>query len=142
MAIFGAPGGAAYILKSGDTATHHQPAYGDPATSLVQSTLSSTAILLGVFDIKGGSLPTGYSAFQGPQFTVGDGVKLVTVDFGRERNGRWYTNDTTNPVVQLFTTAFGMANETASVLGTGRPTLGIVLSLDTLKGVFVAYPNE
>jgi hypothetical protein len=127
MAIFSQPSGGAYPLKSGDTATWHRQAYGNPADGRVQSTVAAGLVNIGVFDNRGGDV-------------VGDGTALVQVDYTRERPGRWYANDGTNPVAFVFTPAYGIAGgDTVSSLATGRTLVGTVLALDSVKGVFVAF---
>lgn len=128
MAIFSQPSGGAYVLKSGDTASWHKNAYGNPATGQVQSTVAASLIELGVFDNRGGDV-------------VGDGTSLVQVDYCRERPGKWYgVNDGTAPAV-LFGLAYlkPSTTDTVTATATGSTLLGTVLALDSVKGVFVAY---
>jgi hypothetical protein len=88
MAIFSQPSGGAYPLKSGDVASWHKQAYGNPADGRVQATVAAGLVPIGMFDNRGGDV-------------TGDGVALVQVDYTRERSGRWYVNDVTNPVAFL-----------------------------------------
>jgi len=134
MTTFGAPAGGTYVLKSGDVAKHHGVAYGNPSTGQVQTTIAASLVVLGVFDIP--KMAENDTVGQ----VTGDGTLTVDVDFCRERDGKWYTNDGTNPVTTLFTTAYGLANDVACTVSTGHTALGLVLALDTTKGVFCVFP--
>ena len=128
MAIFSKMAGQNYVLKDGDVAVRHAPAYGNPATSEVQSTMAAGLVLLGVFDVRGGDVE-------------GDGTLTVPVDFCRERSGKWYPQDATNPVEELFTIAYGTLAGDASDVATAQSSIGRVLAMDPDKGVFCAFPD-
>lgn len=113
-----------FVLKSGVQAERGKIACIDSADgSITKGAASATLIPLGIF----------------VNTVLGDGVKTVTVEMWQEIGLRWWINDTVAAVVaaDLGTVVFMKDDQTVSGDGTGRSPLGIVLKLDTVKGVLV-----
>lgn len=113
-----------FILKSGVTAERGKLAVFDTTDgSVTKGSLATTLIPLGLF----------------MNTVVGDGTKVVTVQFFHEIAARWWVNDTVDPLVlaDRGTLAYIKDDQTVTGTATGASALGLVFAVDTLKGVLV-----
>jgi hypothetical protein len=118
-------------LKSGEVAEKGKLACIDTGSNglIIKGKAATGLIPLGVFHAS----------------LTGDGTKKVTIKLFREIQLIWWLNDATSPVTatEVGTTAYILDDQTVSHDGTSRSELGLVLAVDSIKGVLVytGYPS-
>lgn len=113
-----------FVLKSGVTAEKGKIAVIDTADGAVTKATAAA-----------GLIPIGNFA----RTVVGDGTLTVTVDFWDEISAQWWVNDGTAAVTAAMRggLCYMKDDQTVSSDATTRSALGMVLAVDTAKGVLV-----
>ena len=112
-----------FVLKSGELGEKGKLACFDTANPglVVKGKVSTTLIPIGVFY----------------ETKTGDGVIKINVKLFKEIQAIWWNNDATAPVVAVATIAAIKDDQTVSLDATGRSAAGLVLAIDTNKGVLI-----
>jgi hypothetical protein len=114
-----------FVLKSGDLAEKGKMACLDLANlgKVVKARTATGLYPIGVFN----------------ETLTGDGVKEISVKLFREIQMIWWKNDATTAVAagDVLSYCYIKDDETVSGDDTGRSPAGIVMGLDTNKGVLV-----
>lgn len=117
-----------FVLKSGEAAEKGKMACLDTVASgqVVKGAASTTLIPIGIF----------------MESLTGDGVKKIQVKLFQEVKAFWWTNDGTAPVAadDIGTFAFIKDDVTVSMDDTGRSAAGLILAVDSAKGVLIYHP--
>lgn len=116
------------VLKSGEVAEKGHLACLDTTQSgkVVKGATSATLIPIGIFQ---------------ESFT-GDGGKKISIKLFQEIKAFWWDNDSGTAVVaaDIGTWAYIKDSHTVSGDDTGRSVAGLVLALDSAKGVLIYQP--
>lgn len=113
-----------FVLKSAVVAERGKLACWDTADgALVKGAVAATLVPVGIF----------------MNSLTGDGVKTVLVQLFKEIRGIWWDNDTVAPVTAAMRgqICFIKDDQTVTSDDTGASALGMVMAVDTIKGVLV-----
>lgn len=117
-----------FVLKSAEVVEKGHMACLDTTQSgkVVKGAASETLIPIGIF----------------MDSMTGDGVKKIQVKLFQEVKAFWWDNDATSPVAadDIATFAFIKDSKTVSMDDTGRSSAGLVLAVDSSKGVLIYHP--
>jgi hypothetical protein len=117
-----------FVLKNGDVAEKGKLACLDRATAgIVRKGATATGLVpVGVFN----------------ESLTGDGVKKISVKLFDEIRAIWWTNDSTTPLTanDIGDPCYIKDDVTVSGDNTGRSLAGMVLAVDSAKGVLVYSP--
>lgn len=117
----------AFVLASGEVAEKGKLAVIDTANGgiIIVAKAAASLIPIGIF----------------LENLTGDGAKKVQIKLHREIQATWWDNDGTNPVAITDRGKLCYIKDatTVSILGTSRSTAGMILDVDTKKGVLVHF---